>query len=225
MHLSSLFREQRERSGQPTTSARTTDCDARRVDVVAVREPHECVVAVVQWCGEWMLGCEAVVHRGDQRAQRTRQVPADGVILGGMAHDVTAAVDPEHRRKRARATRRREVEPDRVWTDEAYLDARAALASLQPLQRSHRAQPPRTNDAARQHPCDTAQVAMEGCLAQRQEGVRPFGATHLPPSIRAPKMQYTSGVGWFAVKVRAIPPGASPSIVSPCIAHSPLRMS
>ena len=52
-----------------------------------------------------MLGCQAVVHRGHHQIQLIGKPPAGAVVLGGIAHHVTAAVDPQQRRGRPGGSR------------------------------------------------------------------------------------------------------------------------
>src|SRR5205807_8132093 len=59
----------------------------------------------------------------------------------------------------------------------------------------------------------------------RQTGVVPCGAVHAPPWILVSYTQNVSGVGWFCVNVRAIPPTSRPPSDSFFIVHTPLRIS
>ena len=47
-----------------------------------------------------MLGCQSIVHRRDRGAQLAGESAAQLVVLGGIADNVTAAVEPQQCRSR-----------------------------------------------------------------------------------------------------------------------------
>jgi hypothetical protein len=67
------------------------------VDVTPSGEPHECVVAVFERRREGMLGCEAIVNRGDEHAQFVGHKRAQAVVLRGVSDDISATMDPQQR--------------------------------------------------------------------------------------------------------------------------------